>query len=190
MKYNPVQTNTMPIKAKIKNLVWRIVNKTLFKYTPYCFSIFKKYRVLLIRCFGAKIAWDVYLHPNANIDYPWNLQMDSKSSLGENCWIYAMAPIKIGMLSCIGKDAYLMTGSHDISSNTFDLIIKPITIGNGVWITTGVTILPGISIGDYAVAAANAVVTKDVEAFDVVGGNPAKFIKKRELKDSKKPAVF
>ena len=39
MKYNPVQTNTMPIKAKIKNLVWRIVNKTLFKYTPYCFSI-------------------------------------------------------------------------------------------------------------------------------------------------------
>lgn len=93
MKYNPVQTNTMPIKAKIKNLLWRIVNKTFFRYTPHCFSIFKKYRVLLIRCFGAKIAWDVNLHPNANIDYPWNLQMDSKSSLGENSWIYAMAPI-------------------------------------------------------------------------------------------------
>ena len=76
-----------------------------------------------------------------------------------------------------------MTGYHDISSNTFDLIIKPITIGDGVWITTRVTILPGISIGDYAVAAANSVVTKDVEAFDVVGGNPAKFIKKRELKE-------
>ena len=68
--------------------------------------------------------------------------------------------------------------------NTFDLVIKPITIGNGVWVTTGVTILPGISIGDYAVVAANAVVTKDVEAFDVIGGNPAKFIKKREIKDS------
>ena len=58
-----------------------------------------------------------------------------------------------------------------------------ICIGNGVWITTRAVILPGVSIGDYAVAAANAVVTKDVEAFDVVGGNPAKFIKKRELKD-------
>lgn len=183
MNYNPVQTGTIPINYKIKHNLWRIVNKTLFRFTPHCFSIFKKYRVMLVRCFGGNIAWDVYMHPTANIDYPWNLKMESQSSLGENCWAYAISPIIIGKKSCIGKDVYLIAGTHDITSNSFDLILRPITIGNGCWIATRATILPGITIEDYAVVAAEAVVTKNIEAFHVVGGNPAKFIKKRIIKE-------
>lgn len=90
-----------------------------------------------------------------------------------------MASIKIGKLSCIGKDVYLLTGSHDIEKSTFDLVTKPITIGDGCWIATAATVLPGVTIGDYSVVAANAVVCKDFEEYSVVGGNPAKFIKKR-----------
>lgn len=58
-----------------------------------------------------------------------------------------------------------------------------ITIGDGVWLGARAIILPGVTIGEGAVVAAGAVVTKDVEPWAVVGGNPAKFIKKRELKD-------
>lgn len=95
-----------------------------------------------------------------------------------------MAPISIGEFSCIGKDVYLLTGSHDIEKNTFDLITRPITIGDGCWIATASTILPGISIGDYSVVAAGSVVCKSVDDNTVVGGNPAKFIKKRIINDA------
>jgi acetyltransferase-like isoleucine patch superfamily enzyme len=54
-----------------------------------------------------------------------------------------------------------------------------VVIGNDVWIGTGVTIMSGITIGDGAVIAAKSVVVKDVEPYSIVGGNPAKFIKKR-----------
>jgi acetyltransferase-like isoleucine patch superfamily enzyme len=75
----------------------------------------------------------------------------------------------------------LITGSHEISSGHFDLITRPITVEDNVWIATGAMILPGVTIGEGAVVAAGAVVTKDVEPWTVVGGNPARFIKKREL---------
>lgn len=109
--------------------------------------------------------------------------MAAKASLGEKSWVYAMAPISIGEYSCIGKDVYLLTGSHDIEKSTFDLIMRPISIGKGCWIATASTILPGITIGDYSVVAANSVVVKNVEPSTVVGGNPAKFIKKRVIKE-------
>lgn len=181
MIFNPIQTNQMPTSHKVKNIVWKLVNKTLFRFSPSKFSIFRKWRVLLVRLFGADVDWNVSLDPTANIDYPWNLTMKNRSSLGEKCWVYAMARIAIGELSCIGKDVYLLTGSHDIDIPTFDLITRPITIGSGCWIATSSIVLPGITIGDYSVVAAGSVVCKQVENNTVVGGNPAKFIKKRIL---------
>lgn len=94
-----------------------------------------------------------------------------------------MNDINIDQLSCIGKDVYLLTGSHDIGSSTFDLVTRPITIGQGCWIATASTILPGVSIGDYSVVAAGSVVVKSIEEHSVVGGNPAKFIKKRIIEE-------
>ena len=75
----------------------------------------------------------------------------------------------------------MLTGSHSLTSPTFDLITKPITIKDNVWVATGAIVLPGVTIGEGAVVAAGSVVTKDVEPWTVVGGNPAKFIKKRVL---------
>lgn len=183
MNYNPIQTNALPMKSKLKNAFWKLINKTVFRFTPPHFDIFRKYRVMLLRLFGGQIDWDVSIHPSANIEYPWNLKMESKSSLGENCWAYAMAPIHIGKFTCIGKDVYLLTGSHDIEKETFDLITKPINIGDGCWIATAATILPNVTIGNFCVVAASSVVTKSIEANSIVGGNPAKFIKKRVIKE-------
>lgn len=182
--YAPVQTNQMPTSKKIKNMLWGMVNSTIFRLTPPYLTFFRKFRVILLRSFGAKIDWTASVHPKAKIEYPWNLTLGKMSSIGENSWAYAMAPITIGSLTCIGKDSYLITGSHNINSSTFDLVTKPIEIGNGCWITTGVTILPGCKLGDYCVIAANSTVTKSVEPYDVVGGNPAKFLKKRIIKDA------
>ena len=183
MEYNPVQTNTMPFKDKLLNMLWTVINKTVFRFTPSRFSIFRKYRVFLLRLFGADIDWSVSIHPTAVIDYPWNLSMKKRSSLGESSWAYAMARIEVGDLSCIGKGVFLLTGSHDINDRSFHLITHPIVIGRGCWIATSAIILPNITIGDYGVVAAGAVVCKSIRNSDVVGGNPAKFIKKRIIKD-------
>lgn len=184
MEYQPIQTNEMPFHQKLKNLLWGIVNSTLFRFTPPYFVIFRKLRVYILKLFGASLEWNVSVHPKSKIEYPWNLTMKSMSSIGENSWIYAMAPITIGENTCIGKDTYLLTGTHNIQSNRFELITKPITIGNGCWIATRTTVLPGCNIGDFVVVAANSTVTKDVKTCDVVGGNPAKFIKKRDIKNA------
>lgn len=182
--YNPIQTNGMPKSQKIKNIIWLIINNSLFRFTPPYLTLFRKWRVWLLKLFGAKIDWTSSIHPTAKIEYPWNLTIGPLSSLGEKSWTYAMAPITIGEKTCIGKDTYLLTGSHNILSNEFELITKPIKIGDCCWLTTGVTILPGIEIGDYCVIGVNSTVTKDVDSWNVVGGNPAKFIKKRDLKDA------
>ena len=105
------------------------------------------------------------------------------SSIGNGAWVYALDKIVIGKNVCIGADVSLLTGSHDINSPHFDLVTKPIIISDNVWIATGVMVLPGVTIGEGAVVGAGAVVAKDVEPWTVVGGNPARFIKKRELRD-------
>ena len=75
----------------------------------------------------------------------------------------------------------MLTASHDVSSPHFDLVRKPVVICDNVWIAMGAIVLPGVTIGEGAVVAAGAVVAKDVLPWTVVGGNPARFIKKREL---------
>jgi putative colanic acid biosynthesis acetyltransferase WcaF len=81
----------------------------------------------------------------------------------------------------ISQDSYLCTASHDISKIKKPLIFKPIFIGDSAWVAARAIVLPGVRVGDGAVIAAGAVVVKDVEPWTVVGGNPAKVIKKREL---------
>ena len=111
------------------------------------------------------------------------LSIGDQSSIGEHAWIYCLDKITIGKNCCIGEDVRLLTGSHDVHVPTFDLVTKPISIKDDVWIATGAYVLPGVTIGEGSVVGAGSVVTKDVEPWTVVAGNPAKFIKRRELKD-------
>ena len=179
--FQPVQTSQMPRSEKLKNAIWSFINKTLFRICPPHFGIFRKSRVLMLRAFGADVSMKASIHPSANIDFPWRLKIGENSSVGKDAWLYCLNSITIGKNSCIGQEVYILTGSHDISSSHFDLVTKPIKIGDGVWIATSSAILPGVTLSDMTVVAAGSVVIKNTEKYDVVGGNPAKFIKKREI---------
>ncbi len=181
--YHPIQTNSLSLSKKIKNLLWCGINVSLFRFTPSKLSIFRYWRVALVRVFGGNVDWTASLHPSAKIEYPWNLSMGKNSSLGAHSWTYAMTVISIGDNTCVGNDVYLLTGSHDVHSSNFSLVTKPIKIGNGVWVATRAMVLPGVVIGDMAVVAAGTILSKNVNNYEIVAGNPAKFIKKREITD-------
>jgi putative colanic acid biosynthesis acetyltransferase WcaF len=81
----------------------------------------------------------------------------------------------------VSQDSYLCASSHDITDHKHALILKPIVIEDQVWVAADAFIGPGVIIGQGAVVGARSAVFKNVEVWTVVGGNPAKFIKKREL---------
>jgi acetyltransferase-like isoleucine patch superfamily enzyme len=95
------------------------------------------------------------------------------------CCFQDQGGIIIGDNTFIGYRVTLATLNHGIlPQDRVSLYPAPISVGNKVWIGAGVIVLPGVTIGDNAIIAAGAVVTTDVPADTIVGGVPAKVIKK------------
>lgn len=189
MVYNPVQTNQRPCLEKLLQRVWELLRPVVFGCSPW---YARKWRVTWLRFISrwygeasTSISKSCSIARIARIDYPWNFTIGDRSSIGDNTWVYCLDKINIGRNCCIGEDVKLLTGSHDVHAPTFNLVTKPITIMDNVWIATGAYVMPGVIVGEGAVIAAGAVVCKDVEPWTIVGGNPAKFIKERNLNDVK-----
>jgi acetyltransferase-like isoleucine patch superfamily enzyme len=87
--------------------------------------------------------------------------------------------IRTGDDVSIGPEAAILTLGHDPNSPNFEDRGGPITIGSHAWIAYRAIVLPGVTIGEGAVVAAGAVVSKDVPAFAVVAGNPARMVRQR-----------
>lgn len=102
------------------------------------------------------------------------------SVINANCRLDTRGGIKIGDGVSISSDVIVLTGDHDMDDDSFKGRTSPVTILDNVWIGTRAMILPGVTIGKGAVVASGAVVTKDVADYTVVGGVPAKVIRKRE----------
>lgn len=173
--------NRHPIKSKIARAVWNVVWTFLFRPTPEHSRIFNKWRIFLLRCFGAKVGAGCVLKSSCEIWQPWKLEMGDYVALSEHVICYTVDRIKIGSQTTVSREAFLCCAGHDVASPIMELTYAPITIGSNCWIAGRAIVMPGVSVGDGAVVAAGAVATKDVEPWSVVGGNPAKFIKKREL---------
>jgi putative colanic acid biosynthesis acetyltransferase WcaF len=105
------------------------------------------------------------------------------SVIGDYVDCYCVGRIEIGSHSVISQYCFLCSATHDYQDPAFHLVVKPIRVGQGVWIAADAFIGPGVSVGDGAVVGARSVVLKDVEPRTVVAGNPARFIKKRTIRE-------
>ncbi len=157
-------------------LLWRVVECVLF-FSP---SVI---RIALLRLFGAKIGKHCLVCRGAKFHAPWNFKCGDFVCIGPKVEIYCKDKIEIGSEVIVSQGAYLCTASHDVTSSLMDLITQPIEIEDCVWVAAKAIILPGVVLHEGAVIGCGAVVAKDVAAWTVVGGNPAKFIKKRALAD-------
>ena len=174
--------NRHSVKSKLARVLWNIVWLLLFRPTPRG-NLFRPWRIALLKLFGAKVRWSSNVLPSCRIWQPWKVTMGDYACLSEDVDCYTVDEIVIGAQTTVSQGVKLCTAGHDTSSRIMELTYAPIHIGSNAWVAAWSTILPGVTIGEGAVVAAGAVVTKNVEPWTVVGGNPAKFIKKRELKN-------
>ena len=128
---------------------------------------------------GAKIGKHTVICRRADILFPMGLDLADHVAVGWFVDLDARGGITVGHDTNISSHTKFITGSHDIDDPQFTASFLPITIGHHCWIGTGAVVLQGVAIGDGAVVAAGAVVTKDIPAFEVWGGVPARFIRKR-----------
>jgi acetyltransferase-like isoleucine patch superfamily enzyme len=119
----------------------------------------------------------------AEVWSPWKLEIGARSIIGRECLVDARGGLRIGRDVNITSYVRFMTAKHDVSSPDFVAEMAPVVVGDRAWIALGATILGGVTVGEGAVVAAAAVVTRDVEPFAMVGGVPAKKIadRSREL---------
>lgn len=184
-KQHKMDCNKFHLKNAPQNIIFGIIGQI---HCPECISIGENCR------FGDWIfltAWDTY---HCIIDGQDKIQkLNPVLSIGELCnfgafnHITCTNKVTIGDGVLTGKWVTITDNSHG-DTNIETLKIRPekrrivskgpVVIGNNVWIGDKATILPGVTIGDGAVVAANAVVTKDVPAYSVVAGNPARIIKR------------
>lgn len=165
---------------RIKRLIWKFINVTIFRIAIG--RTFKWLRHGLLTIFGAEIDKDAYIYPTCDIFMPWNLKC-GRACIGPNTKIYNKNLIFIGNDSVISQGAYICTAGHKTESLMLPLITKPIIINDWAWVAADAFIGMGVTIGEGAVVGARAAVFKDVEPWTVVGGNPAKPIKKRVIKE-------
>jgi putative colanic acid biosynthesis acetyltransferase WcaF len=175
--------NWLSSKNKSGRALWVLVYNALFR--PFVLSAFNSWRLFLLRCFGAKLSPKAQVYSDVKIWAPWNLEMGAYSCLASGVNVYNTGKVVIGNHTTISQGAYLCPGSHDISDPKFRMVCSEMQIGDQVWIATEAFVGGmGVHIGEGAVVGARAVVTKDVEPWTVVAGNPAKFIKNRVIRSS------
>lgn len=175
---NPHYTEHKP--HYLKRICWMLINKSLFRLLVG--YKLRYVRNLILRAFGAKIPLFSLVYSSADIFAPWNLSVGRHCCIGPKTSIYNKDMIVLDDFSIVSQGTFLCTASHDISDPSHKLITAPIYIGKHAWVAANAFVGMGVTIGEGAVVGATASVYKDVEPWTVVGGNPAKFIKKRIMK--------
>ncbi|BBW44648.1 TPA: maltose O-acetyltransferase [Enterobacter asburiae] len=121
-----------------------------------------------------------YIEPSFRCDYGYNIYLGKNFYANFDCVMLDVCPVHIGDNCMLAPGVHIYTATHPLDAEERNSGVefgKPVNISNNVWIGGRAVINPGVTIGDNVVVASGAVVTKDVPANVVVGGNPAKIIK-------------
>lgn len=127
-----------------------------------------------MRWFGARIGRGVVVRAGVNVSFPWRLEVGDHVWLGEEVMILSLGRVRIGSHVCISQRAFLCTGSHDHRAEAFDLVVKPVEVGERCWVGAGAFVGPGVVLPAGTVVGAGAVVVRSPEGRGVWVGNPAR----------------
>ena len=147
-------------------------------------------REIMSRLIGKKVDDSFRMFPPFYTDFGKNITIGKDVFINSGCHFQDQGGIEIGDGALIGHNVVLATINHDLNpKENRKNHYAPIRIGAHVWIGSNATVLPGVTIGDWAVVAAGAVVTRDVPAMTVVGGVPARVLKTIQEEERYETAV-
>ena len=164
------------LASKLARGAWGVVWLLLFRPSPRPFHAWRR---LLLRLFGAKVGKGALVYPSATIWAPWNLSLGAGSTLGDGVDCYSVAHVRLGEGAVVSQRAYLCSATRNIDLADKPLLTAPIVIEAQGWVAAEAEIAPGVTLGEGAVAAARAVVTRNVAPWTVVAGNPARAMRER-----------
>lgn len=161
-----------------RRVLWYYVNLLFFvnPFIPF-YGIKRK----LLKLFGARIGKRLIIKPGVNIKYPWYLECGDYVSIGENVWIDNLGKVSLGDHSTISQGAMLLTGNHNFKSTSFDLMVKEITLEEGVWVGAQSTVCPGVVCYTHSILTAGSVATTNLDSYGIYQGNPARKVKIRQI---------
>ena len=165
-----IEIGKVSMRNKIARAIWNMV--AFFLFRPFGTKLFNPWRLFILKLFGADVKSDSGVYASTKIWAPWNLTMGHNAWLGPNVICYNQAMVILEDNVTVSQYSYLCTAGHRtdvLNSNDDGLIIAPIFLKKGAWVGTRAFVGMGVEIGENA----------------IVGGNPAKFIKKRDY-DRKK----
>lgn len=167
--------------------MFKFFKKILFAYNNYYSrNIFKE-----VNCDINSIVIGPDCNVNFNINSPEKLSIDIGTVINGYCYINAFGGVRIGKYCHIGKGLTIFSHNHNYNSeisipyDDIDLI-RPVEMKDFVWCGANVTIVPGVTIGEGVVIGSGTVITKDVPDYAVVGGNPHKILKYRNIETFKR----
>lgn len=135
------------------------------------------------RTSGVRIGKGSTLHMGVVFYDPKGVQIGEDTVIGEGAVLDGRDTLRIGNHVAFASEVMVYNSQHDIHDASFKAVTKPVVVKDYVFVGPRAIILPGVTIGEGAVVAAGAVVTKDVEPFTIVGGVPAVKIGERKAKD-------
>ncbi|EAQ31906.1 acyltransferase [Idiomarina baltica] len=146
--------------------------------------VFGILKALFIRSLGGSVGRRVTLYPGIKINPCKGICLGDDVDLAWGVIVTTTGGVEIGARTLVGYGTVISSANHKIPEGLGQIfnaghVARPVAIGADVWIGANCVITAGVTIGEGAVIAAGSVVTKDVEAFTIVGGVPAKFIKTR-----------
>ncbi len=161
---------------RVTRAAWNVTWLILARWTP---PPLHRWRAFILRLFGAKIAPGARVYGSTKIWLPSNLTLGEQSLIGPGAMIYNQTHITIGKRSIVSQRAHICTGTHDISDPNFQLVLRPVMIGDNCWVAAEAFVGPGVKIADGSVVGGRCAIFHDTEKYGVYRGNPAKRIKQR-----------
>lgn len=156
---------------RIKGAAWSVARALLFRTSP---ERFYRWRIWVLRLFGARIDWSAKISPSVHIDFPWNLRIDADAVICNDCILNCMGQVAIGERTRLSQHAHVCAGTHDYQRRDMMIVRCPITIGRNVWIAADAFVGPGVTVGDNCVLAARSSAFHDLAPGQVCVGEPAR----------------
>ncbi len=177
-------STTFSLRHQLARAAWQASWLLLCRWTP---RPLHAWRAMILRLWGAKLGARTHVYGGARIWAPWQLCLEDDACIAETAEIYNVAPITLGRRSVVSQGAYLCTASHDHRLESFPLTMAPIRLGERAWVAARAIVLPGVTLGDGAVAGAGSVVTKDIPAGCTAAGNPARIVRQPQTEAKFQP---